>query len=83
MVTSISQLNNAEVDRLIEQSEQTLKINERKELLQKALLLVMSDLPYIPLYSRYNHYGVSNEISWRPRQDGRLYAFDVQWKPVE
>jgi len=80
---NIAAYNNAEVDRLIEQSEQTLKTNERKELLQKALLLVMSDLPYIPLYSRYNHYGVSKEISWRPRQDGRLYAFDVQWKPVE
>src|SRR5262249_40606336 len=59
---NIAAYNNAEVDRLIEQSEQTLKINERKELLQKALLLVMSDLPYIPLYSRYNNNGVSTKF---------------------
>lgn len=71
---------NPEVDRLIEQSGQTLKVSERKEQLQRALSIVMTDLPYVPLFSRYRHYGVSKLIEWTPRKDGRLYAFDIRWK---
>lgn len=71
---------NPEVDSLIEQSGQTLKVNERKEQLQRALSILMTDLPYIPLFSRYRHYGVSKLIEWTPRKDGRLYAFDIRWK---
>jgi peptide/nickel transport system substrate-binding protein len=77
---NVAGYNNPEVDRLIEQSGQTLKVSERKEQLQRALSIVMSDLPYVPLFSRYRHYGVSKLIVWTPRKDGRLYAFDIRWK---
>ncbi|HSP06200.1 MAG TPA: ABC transporter substrate-binding protein [Acidobacteriota bacterium] len=71
---------NREVDHLIELSGQTLKPNERKVYLQKALVLASKDVPYIPLYSRFRHYGVSKDLNWEPRRDGRLYASDMSWK---
>lgn len=77
---NVAGYSNPEVDRLIEQSGQTLKVSERKEELQRALSIVMTDLPYVPLFSRYRHYGVSKLIEWTPRKDGRLYAFDIRWK---
>ena len=77
---NVAGYRNPEVDRLIELSGQTLKTNERKGYLQKALALAAKDIPYIPLYSRYRHYGVSRDLSWQPRRDGRLYAFDMSWK---
>ncbi|HET6266892.1 MAG TPA: ABC transporter substrate-binding protein [Acidobacteriota bacterium] len=72
--------SNSEVDQMIEQSGITLKATERKLLLQKALAQVMTDLPYIPLFSRYRHYGVAKNLTWQPRRDGRLYAFEMTWK---
>lgn len=72
--------SNPEVDRLIEESGQTLKVDERKTLLQQALSIVMNDLPYIPIYSRDRGYGLWKELDWQPRRDGRLYAFDIRWK---
>lgn len=80
---NLAQYKNPEVDKLIEQSGEILKPMDRKELLQKALGITMNDLPYIPLYARYRIYAVSKDISWHPRGDGRLYAFDVRWKQGE
>lgn len=72
--------HNPKVDALIEISGQTLKTNERKEYLQRALSLASVDIPYIPLYSRYRHYGINLGLVWEPRRDGRLYAGDMSWK---
>lgn len=80
---NLAAYRNAEVDRFIEQASQTLKTGERKRLLQAALARTMQDLPYIPLYARSRHYGVSKSLSWQPRRDGRLYARDMQWKDTE
>lgn len=77
---NVADYRNPEVDRLIELSGQTLKPNERKAYLQQALEIASRDIPYIPLYSRYRHYGVTNDLVWRPRRDGRLYAVDMSWK---
>lgn len=71
---------NGLVDKYIEQSSGTLKVTDRKQFLQKALGAALTDLPYIPLYSRFRQYSVSNDVEWHPRGDGRLYAFDVRWK---
>jgi peptide/nickel transport system substrate-binding protein len=77
---NVAGYRNPEVDRLIEMSGQTLKMNERKEYLHQALDLASRDIPYIPLYSRYRHYGVNDSLAWQPRRDGRLYAIDMHWK---
>lgn len=77
---NVADYRNPEVDRLIELSGQTLKTTERKRYLQQAFEIASRDIPYIPLYSRYRHYGVTNDLVWHPRRDGRLYAVDMSWK---
>ncbi len=66
-----------EIDALIERSA-TMKMEQRGEILQQALMLLAGDRTFIPLFTRYDLYGVREEIAWVPRLDGRVYAFEME-----
>ncbi len=53
---------------------------ERGALLKKAMALTAADLAFIPLYSRFEVYGVRQELEWTPRRDGRVFAFEMSWR---
>ena len=72
---------NEELDRLIEESNTVLSLDKRQRLLQDALALANEDLIYIPLYSRFEVYGIKTGLAWRARQDGRVYASEVRPQP--
>lgn len=71
--------SNPAVDRLIEQSNQTLNQKERMEILHRIQSLIMEDMPLIPLYIRNRGYGVSKKINFTPRQDARVRLVDISW----
>lgn len=70
--------SNKEVDRLVEESLSTFDSKERLKLLQDAMVLVMRDLPWVPLYIWEDVYGVSNAISYTPRLDDHILGFDAR-----
>ncbi len=35
---------------------------------------------FVPIYSRYEVYGVREELAWTPRRDGRVFAFEMSWR---
>ncbi|MDO9068078.1 MAG: ABC transporter substrate-binding protein, partial [Deltaproteobacteria bacterium] len=71
--------SNRELDRLIEHSQSVIDSKARMTMLQQILLKALDDLPYIPLYVRHRTYGVSRRIRFRPRQDGRIRFFDMEY----
>lgn len=75
-----SRYSNPQLDRLIEDSQQVMSPLERGALLKKAMALTAADLAFVPLYSRFEVYGVRRELAWTPRRDGRIFAFEMRWK---
>lgn len=74
-----SRYSNEQLDRLIEESQQVVNPLDRGALLKKAMALTAADLPFVPLYSRSEVYGVRRELAWTPRRDGRIFAFEMRW----
>lgn len=74
--------SNPELDRLIEAANGTTSMEQRGSLWRRGLAILARDLPYIPLYSQYEFYGVRARVGWRPRQDGRVYARDIRMVTV-
>lgn len=71
--------SNPVVDRLIEQSNQTLNQKERIEILHRIQRLAMEDMPLIPLYIRNRGYGINKKIKFTPRQDARVRLVEISW----
>jgi peptide/nickel transport system substrate-binding protein len=72
--------SNVDVDRLIQESQQATGIYDIPTHYEAILKLVMSEFPIIPLYRRYDLYGVSERVRFRPRLDGKLLAAEMQMK---
>jgi peptide/nickel transport system substrate-binding protein len=68
---------NPRLDRLIEDSDQALAQEERREPLAQAAQIVQDDMPLIPLALRYDLYAVRPDLDFKPRLDRRVRAFDV------
>jgi peptide/nickel transport system substrate-binding protein len=81
--TNVSGYSNPELDRLIERCDETLNIDERRELLQRAMRQFMDDLVLIPLYVQNDLYGVREDLVFTPRQDSRLLAQEIRRMPPE
>ncbi|MCP4662833.1 MAG: hypothetical protein GY856_46160 [bacterium] len=75
--SNFNRYSHPEIDSLIERSA-TMKMEQRGEILQQALMLLADDRANIPLYTLYELYGVREEIAWVPRLDGRVYAFEIE-----
>lgn len=70
---------NPEVDRLIEQSEQTVDPAERLKLLRAAMRkITVEDVIGVPLFSPEVLYGVSRKLKFTPRVDGYVLAQEVK-----
>lgn len=72
--------SNTQVDSLIDQANQTLKAQDRLQLLKQAMQTVMSDVARIPLYSTNNVYAVNKNILWEPRLDEAFLPAEVAGK---
>ena len=70
--------SNPELDALIESANQTGSVEQRGELWRRGLAILARELPYVPLFSEHEVYGVRDRVSWSPRQDGRVYGRDIR-----
>jgi peptide/nickel transport system substrate-binding protein len=69
--------SNATLDRLIEEADHAVEMDQRLARYERVTRLVMDDSAVIPLYTRNNLYGISTRIRWEPRLDGKLLAADM------
>ncbi|MEW6368028.1 MAG: ABC transporter substrate-binding protein [Acidobacteriota bacterium] len=69
--------SNPRVDEMFETSIRTVDSKERLKLLQDAMVLVMDDLPWMPLYITESIYGVSTKVAWTPRLDDHILGYDA------
>jgi peptide/nickel transport system substrate-binding protein len=67
-----------QMDRIVEESAQTLNTARRRALLQEALDLAAQDVPLVPLWQRELVFGTRAGVTWQARQDGRPYGIDMR-----
>jgi peptide/nickel transport system substrate-binding protein len=67
---------NAEVDRLVAQSIQASRRDERERLFHAIAQLTHEDAPWIYLYSPQQIFGVRAGLAWKARPDNMIWAHD-------
>jgi peptide/nickel transport system substrate-binding protein len=70
--------SNAELDRLIEESGAAMQPDRRRGILQMCMHLLMQDLRFVPLYVRYDEYGIDKRLEWEPRVDRMLLGSEMR-----
>ncbi len=70
--------SNANADELIEKSASTMDAKERLTQLHKIQKLALDDAGYLPLHYTVNLYAASKKVSFEPRINGYIWAFDVK-----
>jgi peptide/nickel transport system substrate-binding protein len=71
--------SNPEVDAIAETNAAMLDQRTRRRLLQKAAVIVMEDLPVLPLWVRDDVYGVRSELTFPLRADAAVRVADVRY----
>jgi peptide/nickel transport system substrate-binding protein len=77
-VTPRTNYKNAEFDKLIDEEQKTGDAKKRVALLQQAGRILMEDVPFVPLYTLAEIYGVARNVVWRPRPDEKIMAADMK-----
>jgi peptide/nickel transport system substrate-binding protein len=72
--------SNPAIDRAIEASADLVTDEARQSEFQRIMAAVMQDLPWIPLYVDQEAYAVDNSLSWTPRNDSYVFAFEIGTK---
>jgi peptide/nickel transport system substrate-binding protein len=77
-VTKRIQYSNPEFDKLIDQEQTTGDMKKRIELLQQAGRILMDDVPYVPLYTLAEIYGVARNIIWTAKPGESVLAYEMK-----
>lgn len=75
--TNHSRYSNPTADALIESASAALDLRRRRDLLQRAMRVVMDDLYLLPIAGLYDVYGLRREIRFEPRFDRRLPGREI------
>lgn len=73
----LTDYNNPEVDKLIDEAEKNANLKEREKQYQQIQDIVAKDRPYIYLFQLKTNYGVNERIDFQPRLDEMLYADEI------
>ena len=76
-VTNHSLYSNPKADALIEAAASSLDMVRRRELLQEAMRVVMSDLRFLPVAGLYEVYGIRKGLDFSPRLDMRVLGREI------
>jgi peptide/nickel transport system substrate-binding protein len=79
-VTKRTRYSNAELDKLIEEEQQTGDHKKRVAVLQQAGRIVMEDVPVVPLYTLAEIYGLARNIIWRGNPNNEIIVADMKIK---
>ena len=72
--------SNPEFDKLIEEEQKTADHKKRVSLLQQAGRIIMEDVPFVPLYTLAEIYGLARNILWKGNPDNRILAAEIKIK---
>jgi len=68
------QYKNPEFDRIIDEEQRTGDQKKRVALLHEAGRILMEDVPFVPLYTLAEIYGVARNVIWKARPDEKILA---------
>jgi peptide/nickel transport system substrate-binding protein len=77
-VTKRLQYSNPDFDKLIDEEQQTGDTKKRIEILQQAGKVLMEDVPYVPLYTLAELYGVAQNVAWKATPGERVLAQEMK-----
>ena len=77
-VTKRTGYSNAELDKLIEEEQQTGDHKKRVAVLQQAGRIVMEDVPVVPLYTLAEIYGLARNIIWQGNPNNEIIVADMK-----
>jgi peptide/nickel transport system substrate-binding protein len=77
-VTTRIQYKNPEFDKLIDQEQTTGDMKKRVGLLQQAGRILMEDVPFVPLYTLAEIYGVARNVTWKATPGERVLAYEMK-----
>lgn len=69
-----------EFDSTMDKAYSTASTDERTKYLQQATQILKKDMPFIPLYFQEASYGATKNITFTPRMDDYIYAYDIHLK---
>ena len=72
--------NNPEFDKLIDEEQRTGDHKKRIAILHQAGRILMEDVPFAPLYTLAELYGVQRNIIWKGSPDGKILASEMKIK---
>lgn len=72
------QYKNPEFDRLIDEEQKTGDQKKRVGLLHQAGRILMEDVPFVPLYTLAEIYGVARNVIWKARPDEKIIAAEMK-----
>lgn len=79
-VTKRTGYSNPELDKLIEEEQQTGDHKKRVAVLQQAGRIVMEDAPIVPLYTLAEIYGLARNIVWQGNPNNEIIVADMKIK---
>ncbi len=77
-VTRRIQYKNPEFDKLIDEEQRTGDPKKRVAILQQAGRILMEDVPFVPLYTLAEIYGVARNVIWKARPDEKIIAAEMK-----
>lgn len=72
--------SNPEFDRLIEEEQQIGDPRKRVAVLQQAGRMLMEDVPFVPLYTLAEIYGLARNIIWKGNPNNEIFVADMKIK---
>ena len=69
--------NNPEFDKLIDEEQRTGDHKKRIAILHQAGRILMEDVPFAPLYTLAELYGVTRNVIWKGSPDGKILASEM------
>ena len=72
--------NNPEFDKLIDEEQRTGDHKKRIAILHQAGRILMEDVPFAPLYTLAELYGVARNVIWKGSPDGKILASEMKIK---
>ncbi len=70
--------NNPEFDKLIDEEQRTGDHKKRLAILHQAGRILMEDVPFAPLYTLAELYGVARNVIWKGSPDGKILASEMK-----
>jgi peptide/nickel transport system substrate-binding protein len=74
---NIGGYSNKQVDKLVEESDNTVDSVKRLNILHQLAEEAMKEVPIIPLHQQEDSFALNKDFDWTPRRDNGIRAFEI------